>query len=63
MSKTAANVAPEHRLTVAEVLGLLVGDGLVEAGEATALIAESRLKRLAVHPLALVAEHEDHLAA
>ena len=32
MSKTAANVAPEHRLTVAEVLGLLVGDGLVEAG-------------------------------
>ncbi len=58
MSKTAANVAPEHRLTVAEVLGLLVGDGLVEAGEATALIAESRLKRLAVHPLALVAEQK-----
>ncbi len=58
MSKTAANVVPEHRLTVAEVLGLLVGDGLVEAGEATALIAETRLKRLAVHPLALVAEQK-----
>ena len=58
MTKTAANVAPEHRLTVAEVLGWLVGDGLVEAGDATALIAESRLKRLVVHPLAVVAEQK-----
>ena len=58
MPKNAASVAPEHRLTIAEVLGLLVNDGLVEKADAEALIAESRLKRLVVHPLAVVAEQK-----
>ncbi|MEZ7912982.1 MAG: GspE/PulE family protein [Propionivibrio sp.] len=58
MPKNAASVAPEHRLTIAEVLGLLVNDGLVEKADADALIAESRLKRLVVHPLAVVAEQK-----
>ena len=35
-----------------------VNDGLVEKADAEALIAESRLKRLVVHPLAVVAEQK-----
>ena len=58
MPKTVASVVPEHRLTVAEVLGLLVTDGMVEKADADALIAESRLKRLLVHPLAVIAEQK-----
>ena len=58
MSKNAANVAHEHRLTIAEVLGLLVNDGLVEKADAEALVAESRLKRLVVHPLGVIAEQK-----
>jgi len=49
---------PEHRLTVPEVLGMLVEDGLVDRGEAGALIAEVRLKRLSAHPLAIIAEQK-----
>ncbi len=49
---------PEHRLTVPEVLGMLVEDGLADRGEADALIAEVRLKRLAAHPLAIIAEQK-----
>ena len=55
---SAANTAPDHRLTVLEVLGLLVADGLVSKVEADALVAECRLKRLTAHPLAIVAEQK-----
>ena len=55
---SAANTAPDHRLTVVEVLGLLVADGLVAKVEADALVAECRLKRLTAHPLAIVAEQK-----
>ena len=49
---------PEHRLTVPEVLGMLVVDGLVENTEAEALVAEVRLKRAGAHPLAIIAEQK-----
>jgi general secretion pathway protein E len=49
---------PDHRLTVAELLGMLVADGLVDKPDADALIAESRLQRLQAHPLVVVAEQK-----
>ncbi|MBK7424946.1 MAG: type II/IV secretion system protein [Propionivibrio sp.] len=58
MSEQTANTTPDHRLTVAEVLGLLVADGIVAKPEADALIAEFRLKRLTAHPLVIVAEQK-----
>ncbi len=48
----------DHRLTVAEILGLLVADGLVDKADAEALIAESRLRRLGLHPLTIVANQK-----
>ena len=48
----------EHRLTLAEVLGWLSEDGLVETGDADALLKESRLKRLVSHPLVIVADQK-----
>ncbi|MDR3300390.1 MAG: GspE/PulE family protein [Candidatus Accumulibacter sp.] len=56
MSEHSHKVMPDHRLTVKEVLGMLLSDGLVDKPEAEALVAESRLKRLAAHPLAIVAD-------
>ena len=47
---------PDHRLTVKEVLALLVSDGMVIKGEAEALVAETRLKRMSSHPLVIIAE-------
>ena len=58
MTDQPANTVPEHRLTVAEILGLLVADGLVDKPDADALIAESRLKRLTAHPLTIVADQK-----
>jgi len=58
MSDQTANTTPDHRLTVAEVLGLLVADGIVAKPEADALIAEFRLKRLTAHPLVIVADQK-----
>ena len=49
---------PDHRLTVAELLGMLVADGLVDKPDADALIAEFRLQRLQAHPLVVVAEQK-----
>jgi len=45
----------EHKLTLPEVLGTLVDDGLVGQAEADALIAERRLNRTDAHPLVAVA--------
>ena len=39
MSEHKPHVTPEHRLTVKEILGMLVGDGLVGQADAEALIA------------------------
>ena len=58
MPDQTANTELEHRLTVAEILGLLVADGFVGKPDADALIAESRLKRQVLHPLALIADQK-----
>lgn len=58
MSDQMANMHADHRLTVAEVLGLLVADGIVAKPEADALVAEFRLKRLTAHPLVIVADQK-----
>lgn len=58
MPDQTVNTALEHRLTVAEILGLLVADGLVSQADADALVKESRLKRLVVHPLTIVADQK-----
>ena len=58
MPDQTENTALEHRLTVTEVLGLLVSDGLVAQADADALIKESRLKRLVAHPLTIVADQK-----
>ncbi|MFB0937093.1 MAG: GspE/PulE family protein [Propionivibrio sp.] len=58
MAEQMPKVVPEHRLTVTEVLGMLVSDGMVEQAEADALIAEVRLKRLTAHPLCIVADQK-----
>jgi general secretion pathway protein E len=47
---------PDHRLTVKEVLGMLLSDGMVDKAEAEALISDSRLKRQTAHPLVIIAE-------
>ncbi|MFT3849651.1 MAG: GspE/PulE family protein [Propionivibrio sp.] len=58
MSDLSARTVPEHRLTVAELLGFMVADGLVAKKDADALIAESRLRRQVVHPLVLIGEQK-----
>ena len=46
----------EHKLTLAEVLGMLIADGMIEQAQADALIAARRGQRHDSHPLVLVAE-------
>ena len=53
-----ANTVPEHRLSVAELLGLLVNDGLVDKSEAEVLLADTRLKRQVAHPLSIIADQK-----
>jgi len=53
-----ANTVPEHRLSVVELLGLLVEDGLVTKPEAEVLLADTRLKRQVTHPLAIIADQK-----
>ncbi|MDR2508225.1 MAG: GspE/PulE family protein [Candidatus Accumulibacter sp.] len=48
----------EHRLTLGEVLGYLVEDGLISRASADAMLAESRLKRIKDHPLTAVADQK-----
>jgi len=45
----------EHKLTLPEILGMLVADGLIKQEDADALIAERRGQRLSVHPLQIIA--------
>ena len=46
----------EHKLTLAEVLGMLVVDGMIEQAQADTLLAARRGQRHDTHPLLLVAE-------
>ena len=46
----------DHKLTLPEVLGLLVIDGLVSQSAADALLADQRLRRHTGHPFTLIAE-------
>ena len=46
----------EHKLQLAEVLNMLVADGLVGRDDADALIAERKLHRQDQHPLLMIAE-------
>jgi general secretion pathway protein E len=46
----------EHKLTLAEVLGMLVTDGLIEQSQADALIAARRGHRNDTHPLTMIAD-------
>ena len=48
----------EHRLTLGEVLGYLVEDGLISKASADAMLAESRLKRVKDHPLTAIADQK-----
>ncbi len=50
--------AHEHRLSLSEVLGLMVEDGLVEAAKADALKTERRLHSARVHPLVVIADQK-----
>jgi general secretion pathway protein E len=58
MPDQIANTVPDHRLTVAEILGMLVADGIVGKADANALIAACRLKRLVSHPLTIIADQK-----
>ena len=55
---SAANTVPEHRLTLPELVGLMVEDGLVAKVDGDALIAENRLKRSEAHPLVIIADRK-----
>jgi general secretion pathway protein E len=46
----------EHKLTLAEVLGMLVTDGMIEQAHADGLIAARRGHRHDTHPLTVIAE-------
>ncbi len=56
--QNSAEIAPDHRLTLSEVLHELVEDHLVERAEADRLIAERRMHRGDHHPLVLVADQK-----
>ena len=56
MPEHAQNLIPDHRLSVKEVLDMLVADGMVEKVDAEALITESRLQRQGIHPLITIAD-------
>ncbi len=48
----------EHRLTLAEVLDMMLADGLVTAEDATALRTERKLHGDRIHPLVVIAEQK-----
>ncbi|MFA6901984.1 MAG: GspE/PulE family protein [Gallionellaceae bacterium] len=53
----------EHKLTLAEVLGMLISDGMLEQSQADALIAARRGQRHDSHPLTLIADQNWRSAA
>jgi general secretion pathway protein E len=50
------NDTREHKLTLAEVLGMLVNDGMIESPQADAMLASLRGQRNDSHPLLLIAD-------
>ena len=58
MNQHTSKEASEHRLSVSEVLKMLLSDGLIEKTEADALNAEVRIKRTVAHPLVVIAEQK-----
>ncbi len=54
----ASQVVHEHRLTLPEVIGWLVADGMVDPADGDRLVAERRLYRGDVHPLVLAADQK-----
>lgn len=52
----AASKTAEHKLKLAELLGLLVTDGMINQSDADALIAERRIHREDRHPLAVISD-------
>jgi len=54
MPAASAHAAREHRLTLVEVLDMLLADGLVERADAEALLASQARKPEDLHPLLLV---------
>ena len=53
----------EHKLTLSELLGMLVADGQVSQAVADAMVAERRSQRQNVHPLATIAGQNWKIAA
>jgi general secretion pathway protein E len=58
MASQLAQVVHEHRLTLPEVVGWLVADGMVDKTETERLVAERRLYRGDAHPLVLIADQK-----
>ncbi len=53
-----AQVIHEHRLTLPEVAGWLLEDGMIEKAPADKLVAERRLYRGDIHPLVMIADQK-----
>ena len=51
----ASQETRDHKLTLPEVLGMLVADGMVTQADADSLVAERRIHRNDAHPLAAIA--------
>ena len=58
MPQKTAPAVPEHRLGLAEVVDLLVADGLVEHADGDALLVSQRQKPADIHPLIVVANQK-----
>ncbi|MDP2640236.1 MAG: type II/IV secretion system protein, partial [Betaproteobacteria bacterium] len=56
--QSAAETAPDRKLSLAEVLGDLVGDGVVGRAAADKLIADRRMQRADHHPLTVIADQK-----
>ncbi len=56
--QTASETVAEHRLTLPEILDLLVADGLVTRADADRLVAERRMHRGDHHPLVVIADQK-----
>jgi general secretion pathway protein E len=52
----AAQEVAEHKLKLAEILEMLVADGMVGKDDSDTLIAEHRLRRHNAHPLVIIAD-------
>ena len=56
--KAAAEVVPDHRLTLSELLQSLVAEGMVPKADADKLVADRRLHRADIHPLVVIADQK-----